>query len=507
METPQLVTVKRGAFIHEILGRGSVDSAQNEEVRVRVESAGQGGLTIETVIPEGTLVKKGDQLATLSSAWLAEQAERQLVTVINSRAKLEQSRADLKTAELALTEYQAATFVQQRKTIENEIFAATEQVKTQEDNLAHFKRLLDRGYVTNAQVEAYWVEYEKAVKTKEIAEIKLSGLDTFTQARMVTQYAAAVETNKAKVEADEQTLQIDAERLEHLNRQLANCTIYAPSDGQIVYYMPRWGGDENLIREGKKVLDKDVLFQLPDPMQMQVKGLINEANVRHVKPGQRATIRLEAFLNQTFDGVVTLVNSFAEPSGWQGGAMSREYLATIKILNSPEGVRTGLTAEARIIVNEIPNALLLPSQAIFTYGGKTYAVTYKEGKWDKVEVKTGHTNEKEVVILEGLNEGDEVVLGAWVHRDKVDLPKIEEESRREAGNSNDEEMQLRRAAQMQQQGQGQQGQGSAGGGQGSPPGGGQGGGSGAGRPSGGLPGGGGGGSRPSGAPPGGSPRS
>jgi len=499
VDPPQMVAVRQDTFVHEILGRGSVDSAQNEEVRVRVESAGQGGLTIETVIPEGTLVKKGDQLATLSSSWLAEQTERQLVVVISSRAKLGQSQAELKTAELTLTEYKEATFIQNRKAIENEIFTATEQVKTQEDNLVHANRLYERGYIKEAQVVAYEVEYEKAVKTKEIAEIKLDGLKTFTKNKMETQYEAAVETAKAKVEADEQTLQIDNARLEHLQRQLANCTIYAPSDGQIVYYMPRWGGDENLIREGKRVLDKDILFQLPDPNQMQVKGLINEANVRHVSPGQKATIRLEAFLNRSFEGEVTQVNAYPEPAGWMGGGtMSKEYLTTVKILNSPEGVKTGLTAEARIVVNEIPNALLLPTQAVFRHGEKMYVLTFKEGKWDKVEVKTGHANDKDVVILEGLNEGDEVVLGAWVHRDKVDLPKVEEEPRREEGNTDEEEMlreQMRRASQMQQ---GQPGQGTTEGGQ--QPGGGSGASPG-GAPGGGRPGGG--GARPGG---GGGPR-
>ena len=426
VDPPQLVSVRRDLFIHEILGRGSVDSARNQEVRVRVEGAGQAGLTIVYVIDEGSLVQEDDLLIELESSRLREQTEAQQIAVINSEARLTQSKTDLATAELTLTEYLEGKFQQDRMTIENRIFTAGEQVKTQQDNLAHSQRLFDRGYVTQAQVDAALFELERALQTIEQAHLDLRVLETFTKARMVMQYTAAIDTARSKVAADTKTLQIDTDRLAHLVQQLANCQIYAPTAGQVVYYMPRWGSEEHLIREGRRVMDREILLHLPDPTQMQVKGLINEANVRFVKPGQRATIRLEAFLNDVFDGEVTMVNPYPEPSSWQGGTMSREYLTTVRILNPPYGVKTGLTAEARIVVKEIPDALLLPTQAIFAHGGRRYAITFNDGKWDKVEVVVGPANDREVVILSGLSEGDEVVLGASVHRDQVDLPRIEE---------------------------------------------------------------------------------
>ena len=496
VDPPQMVAVRRDTFVHEILGRGSVDSAQNVEVRVKVESARQGGLTIVTVIPEGTLVKTGDLLVELDSAWLREQTERQQVTVIASESKLAQSKADLKTAELAHKEYLEGTLEQQRKTIESEIFTAREQVRTLEDQAIYVKRQFDRGYITDAKVDSAMIDLKKAELNEELAVQKLRVLEKYTKEKMLTEFQAAIDAATAKVEADEQTLKIDTARWEHYKTQLANCTITAPCDGQVVYYMPRWGGDENLIREGKGVSDKEILLLLPDPTQMQVKGLVNEANVRYVRPGQKATIRLEAFLNQTFEGEVRIVNHYPEPGGFMGQSMSREYLTTVRILNPPEGVRTGLTAEARIVVNEIPDALLLPAQAVLTHGGKTYAITYKEGKWDKVEINVGHANDKNVVILEGLNEGDEVVLGAWVHREKVDLPKVVETPRPDMNPAEKERLleQMRREQLPQQGGTpGAEGSGPGSDAGGTRPGGGapSGGAPGGGVPSGGAPGGGG----------------
>jgi len=452
VDPPQLVALKREMFIHEILERGNVDSAQNEEIRCMVESA--GGLTIISVVDEGTLVKKGDMLVELDSSTLRENVQKQRIVVIASKAKLERSRADLRTAELNLQEYLEGTYIQSQITIENEIFSAQEAVKTQEANLSYYKKLLEKDYITESKVNADLIELEKAENALDIAELKLRVLEKISKEKMVNLYKATIASNEATVEADEETLKLDSARYEHLEEQQKRCMIYAPRDGQVVYYMPRWGGDEDLIRVGKKVFERQVLLQLPDPTQMQVKGLVNEANIRLVKMGQKAAIRLEAFPNQVFEGVVKTVNDYPEPGNFMGGSMSKEYMTVITILNAPEGIKTGLTAEARIVVNEIADALLLPMQAVFEYGGKMYAVTYKEGKWDKLEVKTGPANDKEVVILEGLKEGDEVVLGAWAHRDKIDLPKLEvvPENENEEG---DEEMlreQMRREREIQQGG-------------------------------------------------------
>jgi multidrug efflux pump subunit AcrA (membrane-fusion protein) len=429
VEPPQLVAVKKEKFVHEILERGSVDSASNVEIRCEVESA--GGLTIISVVPEGTVVKKGDLLVELDSSSLRENVVKQQIAVLASQSKLAQSESDLKTAELTLTEYLEGKYQEEHKTIKNEIFAAEEEVRTQEDNLAYYKRLLERGYVTDSKVAADILLLDKAINAKDIAQLKLKVLDDYTKEKNVVQYTAAIASNKAKVQSDKQSLQLDEERLTHLEAQLNRCKILAPQDGQVVYYMPRWGGDEDLIKEGKKVFERQILLRLPDPGQMQVKGLVNEANIRLVKVGQKATIRLEAIPNQVFDGEVKVVNDYPEPSSWMGGSMSKEYMTTITVLKPPSGIKPGLTAEAKITVNEISDALVLPVQTVFEHGGKTYAVTYHEGKWDKIEVKTGPTNDKEVVILEGLKEGNSVVLGAWAHRDRIDLPKQSEEPKQE----------------------------------------------------------------------------
>ena len=441
VEPPQLVAVKRGLFVHEILDRGSVDSARNTDIQNRVESSAAGtNIQIVWVIPEGTIVEEGDLLVELESSALYDNVQTQETSVLAAVAALAQAEASLETSKISLEEYLEGVFKQDHTTIRNRLFSAEELVRTLENDLVHFERLWERGYITRAQVDAAVIELDKAHNTRNMEELNLHVLETLTKERRVTQLEAAIASDEANVLSAKRTLEFRENRLKYLQEQLERCKIYAPRSGQVVYFMPRWGNDDNLIREGLRVIERQVLLQLPDPTQMQVRALINEANVRLVRPGQVATVRLEAFPNQVFDGEVRTVNDYPEPVSWQGGVMSREYLTTVTVLNPPEGIRVGLTAEVRIVVNEIPDALILPMQAVFEYGGKMYAITFDDGKWAKVEVVTGVANDREVVILEGLNEGDEVVLGAWGHRDKIDLPRLDQELFREDVSSEEEEM-------------------------------------------------------------------
>jgi multidrug efflux pump subunit AcrA (membrane-fusion protein) len=89
-------------------------------------------------------------------------------------------------------------------------------------------------------------------------------------------------------------------------------------------------------------------------------------------------------------------------------------------------LRPGMTAEVKIRVETIPNVVQIPVQAIVEHGGKNYCLMYdKAAGWSKKEVKIGSTNDKMVVIQEGLEEGDKVVMGASKHREKVKWPKLE----------------------------------------------------------------------------------
>jgi hypothetical protein len=192
-------------------------------------------------------------------------------------------------------------------------------------------------------------------------------------------------------------------------------------------------GTDTIIAEGEKVREQQVIVRLPDPTQMQVNVKISEAKVTMVKAGMPATIRLDAFPDLKLAGEVKTVNELPEPSNWfsSGG---KEYKAIVRITNPPPGLRPGLTAEVKIHVERVPDALLTPSQAIFEHGKKYYCVVEKDGRCEAREVQIGSTNDEVVIVREGLEEGDQLVLHASAHRGKVgNLPKLAEEGKAKEG--------------------------------------------------------------------------
>ncbi|MGL4942502.1 MAG: efflux RND transporter periplasmic adaptor subunit [Thermoguttaceae bacterium] len=429
---PEMIRVLRERFVHQILERGNVESAQNVEIRCEVESP--GGLTIISLVPEGTSVKKGDLLVELDASTLAENVTKQRIVVSNAMAAMAKSEADLRNAELSLKEYTEGKYLHELKVIDDKIFVAREEARLAEDNVRFNQKLLERGYLTESQAEADVIAFRKATNARESAELEKDVLTQFTYEKNVRTYTSAVASATAKANADRENEELEQSRLRHLQTQLERCRIVAPQDGQVVYFISRWGGEEDLIREGKKVFERQILMRLPDPTQMQVKGLVNEASIRLVKTGQKATVRLEAFPNRDFDGVVERVNDYPEQSGGGGGAtMSREYQVLVRINDAPEGIKPGLTAEVLITVNEIADALVLPVQAVFQYNGKSYCMTYRDGVFEKHEIEIGATNDKKVVIASGLEAGDEVVLGAWQHRKQLHLPEETKPKKKEEG--------------------------------------------------------------------------
>ena len=424
---PQSVKVKKETFVHEILERGNVESASNVDITCEVES--MGGITIIKIVEEGTEVKKGDLLVEFDSSAFLESVNKQKIAELNSQAKVVQSEVDVKNAKLELEEYEKGKYIELQTAADNKILKQKEEMRKAEDKLRFNTNLLARGYIMESMVEADEYAFRQAENEMKVALMERKNLEVYTKEKMLNSFRAKIQSATAKLRSDKSSYDLEVERLKHLEKQLDMCRVYAPQDGQVVYAPPRWGDESMIIREGLKVYERQQIIKLPDPSRMQVKGLVNEASIRLVKVGDPATIELEAFPNQTFSGVVKVVNDYPEPTGWNSQSMAREYQTTITVLDPPAGIKPGLTAKVKIIVNVIPEALTLPIQAVFEYDKKMYCVTFKDGKWDKIEVKTGATNDKQVVIESGLDEGAEVVLNAWQNREKLNLPKIDKEER------------------------------------------------------------------------------
>jgi multidrug resistance efflux pump len=419
--------VIRGDFINEVTERGDVESASNVEVRCEVESQGSGVMIIR-IVPEGTYVQPGDFLVELDSSALRDQYVQQQIKVANEQALLIQAQRALDTALIAKQEYLEGQYRQQLLEIQIENFIAEENRRRAEDYLKYSQSLAQKGYITQAQLEADQFALNKAIKELESARTKLDVLERFTKVKSLKQLDADIETARAKLEAQQHSYELQVQELKKIEEQIKKCVITAPVAGQVVYanQVGVRGQTDVIIQEGVRVRQYQTIIRLPDPKRMQVKTKVNESKIGLVRVGLPAKIRVDALAGVEFDGEVTEVGEYPLPTSFFNSNV-KDYQVVVKINNPTEDLRSGLTAQVTILAQREPNVLQVPVQSVFEVAGEFYCITLNpDGSLQPVKVEIGPSNEKFVVIRKGLNENQEVILNAAAYREKVGLAEKNE---------------------------------------------------------------------------------
>lgn len=429
-QEPMLHNVAEGPFDHIVLEQGEIESSSNNEVKCEVKGRGGSGTPILTVIAEGTLVKKGETLCQLDSSALEQESKNQRIVVSSAESSVISSEAAVNKAVIARQEYLEGTFLTERKAILSEIAVAQQSLRKAELSLQSAERLAAKGTLKPLQIEAEQFSVENAKSTLESAQGRLRVLDELTKAKMLVQYDADIETTRAKLESDKNTLVEEKNKLEEIDTQIKACTIKAPADGQVVYANKSSGrgGSEFIVEPGALVREQQTIFLLPDPTRMQVKAKINESRISLIREGMPVKIRVNAVENELL-GRVFKVNKYAEPGNWWGSNV-KEYATYVQIIDPPETIRTGMTAEVRIFVEQIDKALQIPVHAVYEAKRHHFVLVRGKDKWDTREIKIGATNDKFVTVKDGVVANDDVVLDPRNHLDKMDIPEFEDEDDR-----------------------------------------------------------------------------
>ncbi|MBL9125575.1 MAG: efflux RND transporter periplasmic adaptor subunit [Planctomycetaceae bacterium] len=419
--------VSQGPFRHIVTERGEVESSSNIEVRCEVQSRNTAGTAILEIVAEGTEVKQGDLLCRLDASALKDEASQQQIVCNASEAMVIQAQNTLNTAEITKKEYLDGTFKQEEQIILGEISVAEENLRRAQDFARHSEKLAAKGYVTALQLEADKFSIEKERIVLETAQTKLKVLREYTKAKMLSQLEADIKTAVANLKSQESTHALDLEKLELVKAQIAKCEILAPADGQVVYAnsSERRGGSEIVIEEGAMVRERQVIIRLPDPRKMQVKAKINESRIDRVRDGQQATVRLDAFPEREMHGTVRKVDAYPLAGSWFNSSV-KEYGTYIDIHDPPPGMRPGMTAEVKIKVEQLPDALQVPVQAVVEHGSEHFCLLPTATGLEARKIKIGSTNEKFVIIKDGLAASESVVINPRNYLDRVELPEIVE---------------------------------------------------------------------------------
>jgi HlyD family secretion protein len=137
----------------------------------------------------------------------------------------------------------------------------------------------------------------------------------------------------------------------------------------------------------------------------------------------QSKIRLDAFPNVLLTGTVRSVSEYPLPA-LSSYSTIKEYGAEVTIDDPPPGVRSGMTAQVAIEVEKKDNVLQVPVQAVLERSKRFFCIVDSGGELVAKEVQVGSSNEQYVVISEGLEEGEQVVLAPQSYENKVLLPDV-----------------------------------------------------------------------------------
>lgn len=437
---------KRGPLLISVTESGTIKS--REQVIVKSEVEGQ--TTILYLIPEGTRVKKGDLLVELdASALLDRQAEKQ-ITVLNAesafvaarenlevvknqaQAEIAQAELDARFAKEDLQNYNQGEYPNALTEARAKITLAEEELRRVEEKARWSRKLYEEKYISQTELQADLLAENRARLDLELAKQALDLLENYTSKRRVAelesnveQTALALERVKRKASADiaqaeselkardyELTRQRDL--LEKINRQIERCKIYAPTEGLVVYATTGRGGfrgNDEPLQEGQSVRERQEIIYLPTTASVMAEVSVHESNLDRVRPGLPARVTVDALPGRVFTGRVTFVAPLPDQqSVWMNPDL-KVYKTQIDISGEVEGLRTGMTCRAEIIVEQHPDAVYVPVQSVMRVKGRpTVYVVGPDGKAQPREVDLGLDNNRMAHIQSGLREGELVLL-------------------------------------------------------------------------------------------------
>jgi HlyD family secretion protein len=277
-----------------------------------------------------------------------------------------------------------------------------------------------------AELDKVTSEYNriKELRAKNLASE--SELETSSSTYLSTQ--ASYEGAQADVAQSQATLR-------EANEQLYKTTIYSPMDGTISGLSVELG--ERVLGSGYS--QGTTLMTVSDLSNMESVVDVDENDVVLVSMGDTARIKVDAFGDREFRGVVTEIGNSAKTSGLGTQEQVVNFSVRIKLVNPDNKLRPGMSCNADIETETHNSVIAVPIQSVTARGGFTPAPQEGDGEEDmpappqgganqkpkevvflvnngkakSTEVKTGISDDNYIEIISGLKGGEKVVSGSY----------------------------------------------------------------------------------------------
>lgn len=389
----RLAHPSRGTLVETIKAPGEIEPETKVEISAKLsaritalpfeegQEVTKGDPDADPPIPASVLVKldSTDREANLRAAEARRAADAASIEV--QRARLESSRASLAASRASLAQ-------------------AKLELKRNSDLLATHdvaQSVVDLASSTVEQLEANLLAQEQSLRADEL-NLKVMEFNLLASDAMI----------------------------EQARDDLSYTTISSPISGTVTRLNAEVG---ELVVTGTMNNAGTVILEVADLSVMLLNAQVDEASIGGVKVGQQAKVRINAYPGEEFSGkvrAVALTNDMAQDG-------SKYYKTEILLDTHGAQIYSGLTADVEIETKRHEDVIKVPSQSVLarpvddiplsirennpdvdmTKSVATVVYRFKDGKAVVTPVTIGASDASDTVILSGLNEDDQVIVGPY----------------------------------------------------------------------------------------------
>ena len=378
--------VKSGEFEIALTVTGELMAEKSVDIKGPEFAGGRDirstNIRIQDLIPEGTIVKQGDYIATLDRTelnnTLKDERERLKSLQVNLEMKMLDTAVNLNGFR---DEIKNQRFIVEEAaiTLQNSKFEPPTRIRQAEINLDQAKRTL---------------EQRERSYTRRLAQFRT---DIYNQKYWLSRIT---------------------KRVNDLEEVLAGFTVTSPASGMVIY-KKEWRGNKRKVGSVINPFDR-IIATLPDLSSMISKTYISEIDINKIKTGQKVRITVDAFPEKTYTGIISGVANIGEKLP---NSDDKVFEVQIKIAGSDPSLRPSMTTGNKILVKTINDVLFVPIECVQAGVDSIPFVYTKNGT--KQIVLLGESNEKNIIIENGVESGEVLYLNNPEKPEKFKLSGVD----------------------------------------------------------------------------------
>ena len=359
-------TTSTGRFTHSLLLEGIVEPIRSTSIIAPRNCDG----IVQFLVEDGVYVEEGQVVCIIEYQELKNQYDQLLIGLENAIAGFNKTKADL-AMQFALLEAEVRT---------NEANTKIAQMDS-----------LQIAFASSRQRAITALELEKAAIERTRFEKKLEALKIIQQSEI------------KKWELEIQRFQL---RVTTMKEQLDALTLKAPHNGVIIRSICLL--TDKKYQVGDPIWSSMAVATMPEFKEMKIKILSSEADFKSISVNDSVYYTFDAMPGNRGSGKIVKKAPVGKPYKRGGMVKFFEVEASLELVDSlPD---PGFTANCHVIMKQVDSVISIPQIALFEEDSLKVVFVQQKRGFERREVQTGVSSQKEMVITAGLSQGEIVTL-------------------------------------------------------------------------------------------------